>query len=255
MALVFRGLILAALVAAATRAEESAVLVEIASGRIVRRAGTEIAATRLGSAVKPFTLVALIEAGIDPARELACKRRLRLGTHGLNCSHPQAAVRLDAAHALGYSCNSYFAEQARRLKAEDLRHTLTGFGLRVTRRARNAEEIQLQALGEELVEATIDELAQAYRKLALRRNDAKLRPVFEGLRNAVEIGTAQGAGPDLVGKTGTTNSASGVSLQAWFAGFGPRAHPTHVLVVFVPTGRGASDAAPAAARFWKAWKP
>lgn len=254
MALVFRSLIVLAL-AMTSAAEESAVLVEIASGAVVRRAGPKVAATRPGSAVKPFTLVALMEAGVDPARELVCQRRLRLGSHGLNCSHPVAAGRLDAAHALGYSCNSYFAEQSRRLRAEDLANTLTGFGFRVMRRARHAEEIQLQALGEELVEATIDEMAQAYRRLALRRDEPKLRPVFEGLLNAVGLGTAQGAGPDLIGKTGTTNSASGVSPQAWFAGFGPRDRPTHVLVVFVPTGRGASDAAPAAARFWKAWKP
>lgn len=254
MALVFRILAAWALLAATGAAQETALLVEIASGRVVRRTGPAVEPARPGSAIKPFTLVAMIEAGIDVRKELACRRTLRLGSHGLNCSHPMAASRLDGAHAIGYSCNSYFSTQALGLKAVDLQRTLLAFGFRAGRAA-SAPDRQLQALGEELVAVTPEELAEAYRRLAKRRGEARLAPVFEGLAQAVDVGTAQAAGAEFLGKTGTTSPAMGGSPQAWFAGIAPRRNPTHVLVVFVRTGRGGADAAPAAAKWWQAWKP
>ena len=239
-----------------SRGQETAVLVEIATGRVVRRTGDRVEATRPGSTVKPLVLAALIDAGVAVDRERACRRTLRLEGHGLNCSHPVGVSRVDGARAIAFSCNSYFAEQARALRGgEMLERALAGYGLRVERTV-SAEERQLQALGEEKIRVTPEELAEAYRRLARRRGEAKLGPVFEGMKQAVEFGTAQGAGKEFAaGKTGTARADGGVSPQAWFAGWAPRENPTHVLVVHVRTGRGAADAAPAAAKWWKAWKP
>ena len=223
---------------------------ELASGRVVRRAGSDGRAVRPGSVVKPLVLAVMMDAGVDARKEIGCRRELRLGGHGLNCSHPAAVARVDGVAAIAFSCNSYFAERARGFDGGLLERGLRGFGLRVEA-TRSAEERVLQALGEERVRATPEEVAEAYRRLWQKGR----REVFEGMQQAVEVGTAQAAGREFAGgKTGTARADAGVSPHGWFAGFVPRESPTHVLVVFVETGRGGVEASAVAAKWWKAWR-
>ncbi|MEN6600820.1 MAG: SpoIID/LytB domain-containing protein [Bryobacteraceae bacterium] len=248
------------------------VVLEAASGRLVAAYRLEVAARRLaapGSAVKPFTLAALLESGrLKKATTLMCRREVRIAGRPLDCTHPQATAPFDPPAALAYSCTSFFVEASARLASSELAAALRRFGLAsrtrlaedeangVVREAGSAEERALQAVGEADVLVTPLGMAAAYRKLALRRaaGDAVLAPLFEGLEAAVRFGTAQRAavaGLDVAGKTGTASSPSGVH-HAWFAGYAPASHPAHVVVVFLERGSGGGDAAPVAAAVFDA---
>lgn len=224
---------------------ESAEILDVATGRSLLHYGPGVAATRPGSTVKPFTLLALMEAGLNPEQRAPCPQRLTIAGRRFDCTHPPIHS-LDAREALAYSCNNYFAAGAARLQPGQLVKTFAGYGLAM----RPAEDRRLAALGEEGIAVTPLELARAYRQLALGKN----RVVHEGLALAARAGTARLAGLAFAGKTGTAASPNRISLQGWFAGWTPRASPEHVIVVFLPVGRGASDAAPAARRLYESWQ-
>jgi penicillin-binding protein 2 len=80
-------------------------------------------------------------------------------------------------------------------------------------------------------------------------SDATLRTVREGMRRAVETGTARRAGLDpfrAAGKTGTAELGSGQPNHAWFAGFAPFDDPQVAFAVVSERnpGHGGSHAAP-----------
>ena len=220
-------------------------ILAVASGRVLLHDGPDVVPTRPGSTVKPFTLLALIEAGLDPARRLPCLRKLTIAGRRFDCTHPPIHT-VDAREALAYSCNFYFASAASRLGPDRLVQTFADHGLTL----RIGTDPRLSALGEEGIAVTPHTLARAYRLLAVGRNPV----VHDGLSLATTGGTGKLAGPNFAGKTGTAASPNRVSLQAWFAGWTPRTSPEHVIVVFLPTGRGASDAAPAAKRLYETWR-
>ena len=220
------------------------VVLDVANGRVLEQRNVEPVRVSPGSAIKPFTALALLDsAGFNPGRALACRREVRVAGRQLNCSHPELTTPIDLAAALAYSCNSYFTESARRLDPGQLAATLRRFGFEA-QAASDTEHLMLEAVGEWGVASTAVELAQAYRRLALlrARGDPKYDPVWAGLKGAIDFGTGQRAAPpsfDVLGKTGTTT-------HAWFAGFAPAANPRIVAVVLAPRGRGAIDAAPVA---------
>lgn len=242
------------------------VVLEAASGHLVAAHRLEVAARRLaapGSAIKPFTLAAMLESGrLKKDTALVCRRDVRIAGRPLDCTHPRSDAPFDPPAALAYSCNSFFVEASARLASSELAAALRRFGLAsrtrlaadeangVVREADSAEERALQAVGEADVLVTPLGLAAAYRTLALRRaaGDAVLAPLFKGLEDAVRFGTAQRAavaGLDVAGKTGTASSPSGVH-HAWFAGYAPATRPAYVVVVFLERGSGGGDAAPVA---------
>lgn len=220
----------------------TAVVVSAADGRVVAVRKAEIAATAPGSAIKPFTLAALIDAGVLPARaDWICLGHLNIDGHNLACTHPKSAAPLDAVSALAYSCNEFFAHFAAAIPPARLRAVLAGYGFEVT----GAGDVRLMALGEAGVRITPLRMAAAYRKLALaqRENRVSLQPVFRGMEASAVYGTARGAsieGWPIAGKTGTGPE------YGWFAGYAPANHPEWVLVVAVPKGAGSGDAAPLA---------
>ena len=55
------------------------------------------------------------------------------------------------------------------------------------------------------------------------------------------------------GKTGTARSLAGPQTHAWFIGFYPADNPEIAIAVFVPRGRGETDAAPAALKVFRAF--
>src|SRR3989338_1617008 len=97
----------------------TAVVLDAVSGRILAEYRPDIAARRLahpGSALKPFTLLALLEQGeLDPETTILCRRHVRLDGRSLDCSHARTSRPLDAVSALAYSCNYFFAHFARQL--------------------------------------------------------------------------------------------------------------------------------------------
>ena len=246
----------------------TAVVLDVDSGRILASYHPEVAARRLtrpGSAVKPFTLLALLASG-SPPRSLICARKLQIGSRRMDCSHPPTPDPFDAVAALAYSCNYYFATLAAGLRSSDLVETFTRAGL-ISRTGlydgeavgeitlpSSVEQRQLLALGEANILITPLELVSAYRKLALKKN----RTVSEALEAATEYGTARLARPPgvkVAGKTGTASDPGNGQIHAWFAGYAPAESPRIAVMVFLEQGVGGRDAAPIARQLIQAALP
>src|SRR5579883_225258 len=200
----------AALGAYFEKASGAAVLLDIGGRKVIGLHNPELAAQSLappGSTLKPLVLAALLARGAMGAEEsFPCTGRLTIAGHALDCSHPRLAAPVRPRTALAYSCNSFVAHMATRFAPGDLARELERCGLRSPsglisqteangriRDANTPDAVKLQALGEQGVEITPAELAVAYRQLALQLGETNLRPILEGLEDAVEYGTAQRA--------------------------------------------------------------
>ena len=230
----------------------AAVVLDVDSGNTLAMYHPQVARHRSvppGSAIKPFTLVALFNEGkLRPGDALICGRKQEISGRRLDCTHPVTVLPLDASAALAYSCNFFFTTYGARLG--NFHQTLGVLGL-AAGHAETEEQRRLQAIGEWGVQTTPLELAEAYVKLARRRKsrefDAGMQAIWAGLRDATEYGTARqasSAGVRVAGKTGT------VRHGAWFAGYAPEQQPRIVVVVFLESGTGGGDAAPAAAKIF-----
>src|SRR5262249_6206967 len=111
----------------------TAVVISVDSNRILASHKLEVAAHRLatpGSAIKPFTLLALFASRqFDPAQTVLCRRSITIAGKKMDCSHPKPPGPLDATEALAYSCNYYFSIAAERLTGEALRQAFDRAGL------------------------------------------------------------------------------------------------------------------------------
>ncbi len=254
----------------------AAVVVAVQSGQVLAAYHLDVAARRVvhpGSSIKPFTLLALLQAGkLDAHTALMCKRTVSIGGHKLDCTHPATHEPLMPASALAYSCNSYFTSVATRLTPAQLHDSFvrSGFnsatGLAPDEVAgdvalsRSPEELQLQAIGEWGISVTPLELLHGYldlARLAWTEANGKLSPIFEGLQQSVTYGMGRVAQPNgamkVAGKTGTATADEGPWMHAWFAGYAPADKPEIVLVVFLEKGHGGTDAAGVAREIFAAF--
>jgi cell division protein FtsI/penicillin-binding protein 2 len=241
------------------------VVMDVATGAILAAHDLDAAEQRLerpGSTLKPFVLDALLESGrLDPNLRLLCRRKLRIGSVEIDCTHPASITELNAEDAIAYSCNTYVATVALRLSAAELVDVFRRAGLdsptglaaneavgRIAVPA-NQQELQLEALGDRGIEVTPIRLLEAYRQLALRQRSGDLgadAPVFAGLEQSVEFGMAHAAfvdGMKIAGKTGTASSQNTARTHGLFVGYAPAEKPEIVMVVFLEQGRGADAAA------------
>ena len=254
----------------------AAVVADVRSGHILAAYHLDVAAHRVahpGSAIKPFTLLALLQAGkLDGQTALMCKHTVSISGHKLDCTHPATPEPLVPASALAYSCNSYFTSVATRLTPTQLHDTFVRSGFSSLSElapddvagsvalAHSPEELQLQAIGEWGISVTPLELLRGYlnlARLAKGGSDGKLSPLFEGLQQSVAYGMGRMAQPDtamkVAGKTGTAVSDEGPWTHAWFAGYAPAENPQIALVVFLEKGHGGSDAAGVAREIFAAF--
>jgi len=261
----------------------SVIVLNLVDGRVLASYDMVRAARRRarpGSAIKPFVLATLIDAGaLRDEPGVYCRRKLSIGGRKLDCGHPQTGEQLHAEEALAYSCNSYFTEMGARLSGIQLQQGLTHWGLESPtglakdeargeiRLSHTREQLQLQSVGEENVLVTPLGLLNGFRRLALeRRSGAEAAGthavVFSGMEGATEYGMARLAQPKVgfkgrpmrvAGKTGTSKAIEGSWTHAWFAGFAPSEHPEIVVVVFLEQGAGPTDAAPIARKIFEAW--
>ena len=253
----------------------TAVVVDVASGKVIASSHLEIAARRVaapGSSIKPFTLFVLLQSGkISEQTALACKRTVSVAGHSLNCSHPRTAELLKPEQALAYSCNSYFTKVASRLSPPELQRVFLAEGFAsktglapdeavgTVALADSSDELQLQAIGEWGIKVTPLEMAKAYRSLALLqgKRDPVLQPLFDGLEQSVIYGMGRIAQPDspmkVAGKTGTAPADDGAWTHAWFGGYAPANDPKIALVVFLEKGHGGSEAAGVAQKIFAAY--
>jgi cell division protein FtsI/penicillin-binding protein 2 len=249
--------------------EARIIVVDIATGRLLASHHLDEAARTLaapGSTLKPLVLYSLVRAGRwNPSRRVVCNRQLVVAGHRLACTHPPAPP-FDAQEALTWSCNSYFAAVARSLEPGELGRLLRRTGLLgATSLARDeaiaefrepdsADSQQLTLLGVNGVRVTPLELATAYRWLALElaahADSDAAQVVRAGLEDSASFGMAGQAslgGFAVLGKTGTAESEASSRTHGWFVGLAPAQNPQVVVVVFLPSGRGA-DAAHVAGR-------
>ncbi len=254
-----------------------AVVLDVESDRLLARYDLDLAARRLvapGSTLKPFTLLALLESGAVRAETpFVCGRNLKVAGRRMDCTHVATPEPLDAATALAYSCNNYFAHFAGEVSGETLLHAFERAGLTartglargeaigVVLPVNDLEQQRLQALGEARIKVTPLGLAEAYRRLARGRSENGprrdlLAPLYAGLDASTTFGAGRRAAPPglaVAGKTGTAAAVEGPWTHAWFAGYAPADRPEIVLVVFLERGRGGGDAAPLARQIFAAW--
>jgi cell division protein FtsI/penicillin-binding protein 2 len=251
----------------------TAIIVDVhPRSRIVASYRLDVAERRLaypGSAIKPFTLMALLQSGkLQEHSALVCRRHVTIAGHNLDCTHPQTQQPLDPADALAYSCNSYFTTVALRLTPEQLYDAFVNDGFTSAahagaagwvEHAQSPAQLQLQAIGEWGIKITPLELAYGYERIAALqpKHDLKLAPVFAGLEDSVAFGMGHAAQPEtpikVAGKTGTAPAEEGPWTHAWFAGYAPADRPEIVVVVFLEKGHGGSEAAAVARAIFAAY--
>lgn len=220
-----------------------------------------------GSAIKPFTALAALRAGLlDLEMRRQCQTKYARGDFEILCSHPRSNSPFNLTQSLAYSCNDYFAHVGERLSEGTFNATLGGFGFgeRTGVRANEAAgtlsrgEWRVQtALGDDdKLQVTPIQLLAAYIALVngghlyrpQQTKDAAFVPsenarlniapahrkaLLEGMRGAVKYGTAGNTGlgklPFFVfGKTGTSTASNGFRTQGWFVGFAAESRPVGV---------------------------
>src|SRR5215813_13049330 len=82
-----------------------------------------------GSAIKPFTALAALRAGlIDREFRHRCQKRYASDGLEIVCSHPVSNSPFSLSQALAYSCNDFFAHVGERLSEGAFNSTLGAFG-------------------------------------------------------------------------------------------------------------------------------
>lgn len=210
-----------------------------------------------GSTIKPFTALAALRAGvIKHDTRIRCRGKYKREDLVDTCSHPRDLTPLNAAEALAYSCNYYFANVGERLEEARFGSVLDDFGFgHTTGINAEAESAGLLARGKwqpqsavgegEFLQVTPIQLVSAYAALVnggklftpglgagdfsprlrtqLQIDEQERATLLEGMRGAVAFGTAEKAELDslpgyVVGKTGTSTPLRGFRPQGWFVG-------------------------------------
>ena len=220
-----------------------------------------------GSAIKPFTALAALRAGLlDLQTRRQCQTKYSSENFEIVCSHPRGNVPFNLTQALAYSCNDYFAHIGERLSEGTFTATLNGFGFGQRTGIAASEGVGSLPRGQWRVQAALGEddkflvtpiqLMMAYAALVngghlyrpRQTTDTAFAPsevarlniapahrttLIEGMRGAVKYGTAAkaelGNMPSFVfGKTGTSTASNGFRTQGWFVGFAADKRPTGV---------------------------
>lgn len=220
-----------------------------------------------GSAIKPFTALAALRAGLlDLQMRRQCQTKYSNEDFEIVCSHPRSNSPFSLTQALAYSCNDYFAHIGERLSEGTFNAALGGFGfgqrtgIAASEAAGSLPHGQWRvqtALGDdEKFLVTPVQLLMAYAALVngghlyrpRQTTDTAFTPsevarisiaaahrtaLIEGMRGAVKYGTAAktelGNLPSFVfGKTGTSTASNGFRTQGWFVGFAADKRPTGV---------------------------
>ncbi len=239
--------------------QASGLVVNVADGRVLASVGDVRGAKFLpGSTMKPFVLLrALIDGVVRPQTTIPCRGTLLVGGRNLRCTHPRELRSFTAETALAYSCNEYVAAVAAQMRPDQLSGGLAEYGLRTGPGAAlgTPNSRILQALGLAGLRVSPEQLAAAYRRLALNMvgsgmyaQRAALDLVQRGLEGSVSYGMANGAataGVRLAGKTGTASEPGQAWTHGWFTGivYSGDGQPQQVVVVFVPVGSGAEATA------------
>ena len=256
--------------AALGQREGAIVVIDPQTGRIRALVNPRLAfqdAHPPGSTIKPFTTLALLRSGIVKYdTRLTCRGHYKAEDLVDSCVHDQTIPPLDAADALAYSCNYYFAKLGEKLDDQSLARVLSDFGFGQPTGV-NAEQESAGSLsrgkwqpqspiGEgDFLQVSPLQLVTAYAALFnegqlfkpgltssdfeprlrkhVRIDDLEKGVLLAGMRRAVTFGTAQQAHLDsvpgyVIGKTGTSGYINGFRTHGWFVG-----------LIFAPSYKGA----------------
>jgi stage II sporulation protein D len=212
-----------------------------------------------GSAIKPWTALALLRAGVVTARDrMECRRIVPAFGARFACSHPRIERPFGLRTALAESCNYFFLTASERLPRDIWIDTLAPYGLHPDADS-SAENLPLMAIGAAGIHLTPWDLLQAWRKLVWRMghsNDPDLQLVRQGLIDCVRNGTghaAQVPGWQVMGKTGTVAEIPDGRTHAWFLAAAPAQNPRILVLVATARGSGEGDAAVIAGRLLRGW--
>ncbi len=150
-------------------------------------------AVPVGSLVKPFTAFAYGQAHDFRYPTLTCDAQ--------GCWLPRGHGRIGLTKAVGYSCNSYFAQLSAELSAEQVRRSAQEFGLQGPPHEASGNALfGARGAWEESPAA----IARAYLELAARRSRPGTRDIVAGMAFAARNGTGRAVGNDALVKTGTS---------------------------------------------------
>jgi len=169
-------------------ARGTVLLMDFRTRRVIVSEYPEMAGSWLlppGSTLKPFSLLALMDAGKLAATDAwPCPGKLTIAGRSLGCSHPPIGAPMRTSTALAYPCNGFVAHFAGRFEAGELARQLERAGLASrtglmssaeaagrVEIAGTADACRLQALGESGVLVTPVEMLMAYHRLAARATD------------------------------------------------------------------------------------
>jgi penicillin-binding protein 2 len=202
-----------------------------------------------------IAVAALNSGRITPAFRYRCRGIDTIGGVVYRCWDHRGHGVIGFRDAIAHSCNLYFRQIARRLSRSEILASARLLGM-IGQGERDGE-IRLNdsnLLGEAFIVAPMQMLNTALTLASrggrtpggLRLFDDLYRPLYDGLKNCVNDGTASGARSSrtvIAGKTGTAD-LPGISGQTvgWFIGFAPAESPRYAVCVMLKRGRG-SDAA------------
>jgi cell division protein FtsI/penicillin-binding protein 2 len=252
----------------------------IRTGQIGFPAGLTLRQNRPGSVMKLIATAALHNEGLVNANEIvecnggATVIQTSAGKETVVCQFAHGNVTL--AHAIGYSCNVYFATMARRLNGHTFITYATRFGLDQPVAARKsgpfptqindhstayvlglAEDLQPTALQLLRVASLVasrghvpymhsaEDMAE-HPPFELELSEGTWNRLSEGMRFCVLHGTAKGLDPDnkleIAAKTGSVLHAG--KMHSWITGYFPLDNPEHSFCVWSPSGTSHDAAVP-----------
>lgn len=248
----------------------------IRAGHVGYPSGFSLRQHRPGSIMKIVAAAAFIEEGlVNPNETVDCSGGATVKHEHVVCQYPHG--RLNLVHALGRSCNVYFATMAARLNGHIFGRYATNFGLNspVAKRPLGifpqsfpddsleyvlglAEDLQPNALQLMRLSALVatkghvpymhsaDDLDDPEPPFTLKLSDLAWQQIATGMQLCVREGTAKQLDPEdklhIAAKTGTAQH--GNRFQSWITGYFPAEEPQHAFCVWSPGGTSQDAAVP-----------
>jgi cell division protein FtsI/penicillin-binding protein 2 len=231
---------------------------------------------RPGSTMKIIATAALSQEGlVSPAETVDCTGTALVHHQKITCQH--AHGRLNLTHALGQSCNVYFAHMSMRLNGHIFGRYAETMGLHSPAAKRQsglfpvafkdeslqyvlglAEDLQPNALQLMRLSALVamrgkipflhsaEDLEGHEVPESVEFSDVTWKTLSDGMRLCVTDGTAKKLDPEdrmhIAAKTGTAQH--GTQFQSWITGFFPFEEPHTVFCIWSPSGTSQDAAVP-----------
>lgn len=248
----------------------------IRTGQIGFPTGLTLRQNRPGSIMKIIATAAFSEEKlVSPNETVACSGSLSLKQHKVFCQVPHGRVNLD--HALGKSCNVFFATMSARLHGHIFGRYAEGFGLNTAVAKRRSgtfptrfsdesisyvlglsEDLKPHALQLMRISALVATKGRVPYMHSAEDPDIDYAPfelvlsaftwgqIASGMRLCVRDGTARNLDPEnrlqVAAKTGTAQH--GNQFQSWITGYFPSEDPKHTFCIWSPSGTSQDAAVP-----------